>query len=72
MFILLKILTTRPMYLLGILSKRNEFRIILTPELDIPRKIEVNNKDNINLLLIKIKIDRLVNRINIIVNFTLL
>ena len=65
-------LTTRPMYLLGILSKRNEFRIILTPELDIPRKIEVNNKDNINLLLIKIKIDRLVNRINIIVNFTLL
>ena len=42
-FILLKILDTRPIYLLGILSKRKEFRNILTPELAIPRKIETNN-----------------------------
>ena len=71
-FILPKILITRPMYLLGTLSKRKEFRNILTPEFDNPRKTDTNNNEKIYLLLIRIKIDKLVKSINIIVNRILL
>ena len=60
------------MYLLGTLSKRKELRNILTPELDSPRKIDINNKDKIYLLLIITIIDILVRMINRIVKRILL
>ena len=69
---LTKILITRPIFLFGTLSNKNEFRKILTPELETPKKIEIKNKEKRNLLLIIIKIDMLVSNISTIVNSILL
>ena len=69
---LTKILITRPIFLFGTLSNKNEFLKILTPELETPKKTEIKNKEKRNLLLIIIKIDMLVSNINTIVNSILL
>lgn len=69
---LTKILITRPIFLFGTLSNKNEFLKILTPELETPKKIEIKNKEKRNLLLIIIKIDMLVSNINTIVSSILL
>ena len=42
---LTKILITRPIFLFGTLSNKNEFLKILTPELETPKKIEIKNKE---------------------------
>ena len=69
---LTKILITRPIFLFGTLSNKNEFLKILTPELQTPKKTEIKNKEKRNLLLIIIKIDMLVSNISTIVNSILL
>ena len=71
-FILLKILVTRPIKALGTLSKRNEFLIILTPEFATPINTEIKRREVIYLLLIKIISDMLVNTIKMMVNLFLL
>ena len=70
-FILLKILVTRPIKTLGILSKRNEF-YNSNSEFAIPINTDIIRREIIYLLLIKIISDMFVNKIRIIVNLILL